>query len=94
MLSDTLSDVVDTLSEAEEDYAPHYSPKIMERVKFHTDCLHQLRRELDNPHEDWTEDSVQDYLDEREFFFRVTVWTAFLLGVWIASVIGLKCYGY
>ena len=93
MLSDTLSDVVDTLAEAEEDYVEHYSPKIMERVKFHTDCLHQLRRELDNPNEP-EDNSVVESLHEREFFFRVTVWTAFLLGVWIASVIGLKCYGY
>ena len=94
MLSDTLSDVVDTLAEAEEDYAEHYSPKIMERVKFHADCLHQLRRELDTPPEDWTEDSVQEYLDERAFFFRVTAWTAFLLGVWVVSVIWLKVSGY
>jgi hypothetical protein len=89
MLSDTLSDVVDTLAEAEEDYTEHYSPKIMARVKFHTDCLHQLRRELDNPNEP-EDNSVLEDQREQEFLFTVTVWSAFLMGVWLVSVFWIK----
>ena len=86
MLSDTLSDVVDCLSEAEEDYAEHYSPKIMERVKFHTYSLHQLRMELDDPNAEQS-DSVQEYLDNLQARLTLAVWVGVACGGAITGII-------
>ena len=86
MLSDTLSDVVDTLAEAEEDYVEHYSPKIMERVKFHTDCLHQLRRELDNPNEP-EDTAIEKYLHGLQARLTMAIWVGVACGGAITGII-------